>query len=390
MRIGIVGGSIGGLTAGCLLRSLGHDVSIFERSTTKLAQRGAGIGLLEAASRLLVKKYDMSLDDISIKTELIRYLNANNKVSHEKIHQYRFSSWNTLYKQLLRYYGKEKYFLDHELIDWKSCKTETSLKFKNGTEKLVDLLVCADGVSSICRKKLMPELQKKYSGYVAWRGTVPESELEYKLRCRLSKAITYHVGANSHILVYPIPGQDNALEVGSRLINFVWYRNYLPGEDLDNLLRDRNSKKWDVSVPPGYMSSDHLAEAKSVAKARLPTDISTVVTSAKNLFVQVVYDCDIDKMVFKNVCLIGDAAFVVRPHAAAGTAKAAEDAWQLYNCISLKNSIPEALSLWENKQIQMGRNLLKRTRHIGETSQVRNNWEPGASKFLFGLYQAGE
>ena len=82
MRIGIVGGSIGGLTAGCLLRSLGHDVSIFERSTTKLAQRGAGIGLLEAASRLLVKKYDMSLDDISIKTELIRYLNANNKVSH--------------------------------------------------------------------------------------------------------------------------------------------------------------------------------------------------------------------------------------------------------------------------------------------------------------------
>ena len=34
-------------------------------------------------------------------------------------------------------------------------------------------------------------------------------------------------------------------------------------------------------------------------------------------------------MAFGRVCLIGDAAFAVRPHAAAGTAKAADDGWAL-------------------------------------------------------------
>ena len=32
-------------------------------------------------------------------------------------------------------------------------------------------------------------------------------------------------------------------------------------------------------------------------------------------------------MAFGRICLIGDAAFAVRPHAAAGTAKAAADGW---------------------------------------------------------------
>ena len=47
-RIAIVGGSLGGLTAACLLRDDGHDVTIFERSPNELEERGAGIGFLPA------------------------------------------------------------------------------------------------------------------------------------------------------------------------------------------------------------------------------------------------------------------------------------------------------------------------------------------------------
>ncbi|MDH3771921.1 MAG: NAD(P)-binding protein, partial [Nitrospirota bacterium] len=50
-RVAVAGGSIGGLTAACLLRDAGHQVTVFERSSTELEQRGAGIGFLEAASR---------------------------------------------------------------------------------------------------------------------------------------------------------------------------------------------------------------------------------------------------------------------------------------------------------------------------------------------------
>jgi len=43
LRVGIVGGSIGGLTTALLLRALGHDVDVFERATGELTGFGAGI-----------------------------------------------------------------------------------------------------------------------------------------------------------------------------------------------------------------------------------------------------------------------------------------------------------------------------------------------------------
>ena len=63
-----------------------------------------------------------------------------------------------------------------------------------------DLMICADGVGSDSRKKLLPNVLSNYSGYVAWRGMVSESDLDKKLRESFSEAITYYVFANSHIL----------------------------------------------------------------------------------------------------------------------------------------------------------------------------------------------
>ena len=40
----IIGGSLGGLFAGLLLRQAGWDVTVFERSSGDLASRGVGIG----------------------------------------------------------------------------------------------------------------------------------------------------------------------------------------------------------------------------------------------------------------------------------------------------------------------------------------------------------
>lgn len=64
-RVAVARGSIAGLTAACLLRDAGHDVTLFERSSTELEQRGAGIGLLEATSRYLVTRagIDQALAD---------------------------------------------------------------------------------------------------------------------------------------------------------------------------------------------------------------------------------------------------------------------------------------------------------------------------------------
>ena len=50
-------------------------------------------------------------------------------------------------------------------------------------------------------------MRPAYAGYVAWRGMVPGGQLTRATRAALDDAITYYVYANSHILVYPIPGR---------------------------------------------------------------------------------------------------------------------------------------------------------------------------------------
>jgi len=209
MKISVVGGSIGGLTAGLLLRDAGHDVRIFERSPAELAQRGAGIGLLPETSRYLTECAGVDIDDISIATSHIRYLSRDNSILHEEKHNYRFSSWNTIYRQLLSCMKPNDYVLNHELTSWSDVDaSEVTVTFANGNTETSDLVVFADGVNSLARATLLPGATPRYAGYVAWRGMVHETELSADTRTLLDDAITYFVYPNSHILVYPIPGLE--------------------------------------------------------------------------------------------------------------------------------------------------------------------------------------
>ncbi len=387
-RIAVVGGSLGGLTTACLLRDSGHDVTVYERSPHELEQRGAGIGFLEASSRYLVERSGLSVDEVSIATDLIRYLGRDGSVLHEVAHRYRFSSWNTVYRRLLEHWGSDRYLLSHEMLGFEQDETGVCLRFADG-EVEADLLVCADGVGSASRRQLQPSAAQAYAGYVAWRGMVPEQDLPIELAASLGEAITYHVFANSHILVYPIPGLDGSVEPGDRLINFVWYRNYLEGGDLDDVLTDRFGVRRELSLPPGVAADHHVAEVRATATARLPASLAEVVVRTEQPFVQVVYDIEVERMAFGRVCLVGDAAFSVRPHAAAGTAKAADDGWALAAALDEADDVGRALATWEPRQLELGRSLLERTRRIGRQSQVDNSWLPGDPELIFGLHEPG-
>jgi hypothetical protein len=95
-------------------------------------------------------------------------------------------------------------------------------------------------------------------------------------------------------------------------------------------------------------------------------------------------------MAFGRVCIMGDAAFVARPHAAAGTAKAAEDAWQLGKAFTESESgVVAALKSWEERQLACGRQLVNRAREIGNRLQFSNSW-PVGEPFPFGLYKPGD
>ena len=48
-----------------------------------------------------------------------------------------------------------------------------------------------------------------------------------------------------------------------------------------------------------------------------------------------------------------------------------------------------ALALWEPGQLALGRQLLERTRDMGDRSQFKGNWVPGDPSLRLGLYGPG-
>ena len=389
MRAAVVGGSLGGLHAALLLADLGAEVDVYERSPAELVQRGAGIGFLPESARYLVERAGVALDRISVATSHIRYLGRRGELIYDGRHSYRFSSWNTVYRELLTRMPPSRYHLGHEMTGWADGGDTVEIHLAGRAPRRVDLLVCADGVGSSARARLLPSVRPSYSGYVAWRGMVAEACLDGATRAMFDDAITYYVYANSHILVYPIPGPDGSVTPGDRLLNFVWYRNYLEGCDLDDVLTDESGVRREISVPPGTASEHHVAEMRATARARLPSAMARIVGETAQPFLQVVYDIEVPRMAFGRVCLVGDAAFVVRPHAAAGTAKAAADAWALAEAIGRERDVPTALARWEPAQVALGAQLLERTRRIGRRSQFDGSWVPGDPELIFGLRGPG-
>ncbi|MFY9933561.1 MAG: FAD-dependent monooxygenase, partial [Streptosporangiaceae bacterium] len=319
--VSVVGGSIGGLTAALVLRDIGCDVRVFERSPTALAARGAGIAALDATLKYLLQRGGLRSQDVCSSTNWIRFLNRDGSVQYEQRHPYRFSSWNTIYRSLLGLFGTGQYQMGAEVTEFEPRGDRVALTLPGGESVEADLLVCADGVGSAGRARFQPQARRSYSGYVAWRGTVPEAGLSPAARDRLGDALTYQLLSGSHILVYPIPGLDGSLRPGDRLINLVWYVNVAEGAPLDTLMTGRDGMRRPVSLPPGAATRQALSGLRRDAARLLAPPIAEVAAAMAEPFVQVIYDIEVARMAFGRICLIGDAAFAVRPHAAAGTAK---------------------------------------------------------------------
>jgi 2,6-dihydroxypyridine 3-monooxygenase len=225
---------------------------------------------------------------------------------------------------------------------------------------------------------------------VAWRGTVPEHDLSPGARTILGDALTYQVLPDSHILVYPIPALDGSVTEGNRLINIVWYLNVGQGAPLDALMTGRDGVRRPVSLPPGAATDAAVSGMRQAARDKLAGPIAEAVVRAAEPFVQVVTDIEVPRMAFGRICLIGDAAFAVRPHAAAGTAKAAADGWALAEELTAADGdVPAALGAWERRQLALGRGLLARCREIGDSSQFLGTFRPGDPQLIFGLYSPG-
>lgn len=384
-RAVVVGGSIGGLITALLLRRLGFDVSVYERTPDDLDGRGGGIVLHPETLRWFTECSDRHPEQVSTRTHHVQYLNRRDAVVHTEPLAWTFTSWGTFHRALLADFGTDRYHLGECATGFDENADGAVVFFASGRRERADLAVFADGVTSTNRRRFTPTADLEYAGYVGWRGTLPENRLSAGTFERLHDAITYSFAPHTHLVAYPIPSPDGGLTAGRRLMNFVWYRNVAPDE-LAELMTDRNGAVAAVSLHPGAVQERFIDEMRTAATGLLAPSVAELVLRTERPFLQAVYDVGADRMAVGRVALLGDAATTARPHAAAGTAKAAADAWALHDALRASGSIIEALGKWEPEQLELGRRLLSRARAMGSRSQVDCSWEPADPQNRFGLH----
>ena len=369
MKSVIAGGSLGGLMAGLELRAAGLPVSIHERSERVLDDRGAGIVMQPETQQVLIKRCGLRQEETGVWLQYRQYLGKDGKLEFHKAMPQLMTSWGLLYRAMRAAFLAEDYVEGDALLSFKSTKRKVTCHFAKSGEVECDLLVGADGSRSFVRLTLFPEVKPRYAGYVAWRGVVAESEASCDLLETFADHFTFQQMHRSHILCYLIPGANGETEPGARRLNWVWYWNVAEAA-LPDFMTGRDARVRDFSVPPGQMREELVEQQGAIAEEMFCPQFLDLWKATKDPFAQPILDLAVPRMRHERIAVVGDAAFIPRPHTAASTSKAAANAIALGEALVRRRlDIDAALKEWEPRQLDLGRRLEAQGIMLGNRSQ---------------------
>ena len=365
----IVGGSLGGLFAGNLLRRSGWDVDIFERSPRDLDSRGGGIVLQPEVVEVLRRAgVDLRAIELGVRSAYRTVFRPDGSIESKHFAPQTQTSWSLIYTTLKAAFGDQNYRQAKTLlkIDQDVRAGTVTAQFEDGTRESGDLLIGADGGGSMVRQQFWPTMRPTYAGYLAWRGLLPEDAMPPAARETLHGDFGFANNQGSHILGYLVPGEHNDVRPGHRLYNWVWYR-VADERLLAEIMTDRNGHARGYAMPEGLLAEKWIAHLHRDAETLLPVPFRQVVEATAQPFAQAIRDLASDHMAEGRVALIGDAAAIPRPHTAASTSKAAANALALAAELrAFPDDVPAALARWEPDQVALGKYLRQQGSRTGD------------------------
>ena len=161
---------------------------------------------------------------------------------------------------------------------------------------------------------------------------------------------------------------------GQRRFNFVWYRP-AEAEGLRDLLTDTDGVAHPLSIPPQQdpAGGDRAPSATMRDRLLSPQFAEVVERTAAAL-----HPGDPGSRRRRAWCsggatvILGDAAFVARPHVGMGVTKAAADAQALAQALSASpDDLAGALARFEAERLPYGAAVIRRARELGAYMQAQ-------------------
>lgn len=371
LRIGIVGGSIGGTCAAVLLARQGHQVEVYERTRTRLEDRGAALGC-EIAAVQRWKSFDLLDADVEgVRPEdrvwcvkdgqmpLGRQLYVQPMVIEQL-------SWGFVFEQLRKRLPSSAYHAGVEVVTVAQDADAVRVTLSTGETRELDLLVAADGYQSRIRSQSFPGAIRRFAGYVGWRGILAErdiSDMSPVLHSMQSVGTPRGIG-----LFLMMPGPGGNMTPGERGVTWLWYEAMTQVELFGAERAPDGTVTAEIpAIPPGQMNAEVRAHLDTMADEMLPPWHADLVRRAPDPFMQPIYDVTIDDYTNGRICLLGDASTVARPHTGSGAAKAIGDAIHLSEVLEGADDAVAALEAYGAARAEFGNGIVALGREVGQS-----------------------
>jgi 2-polyprenyl-6-methoxyphenol hydroxylase-like FAD-dependent oxidoreductase len=370
----VIGGSMSGLLAGLLLLQRGWEVEIFERVDSELAGRGAGI-VAQPTLIAILRGLRIDARDLGVHIKTRKILDQAGALIATLECPQVLTAWERVYRLLRDDFPPERYHRGKSLTRFEQSDSGVRVYFHDGETRDCELLVGADGLRSTVRQQSLPNLGPLYSGYVAWRALMDEATLPRPIHREVFDHMAFCLPPGEQFLGYPIAGPDNDLRFGHRRYNIIWYRPADEQNQLAWLLTDESGHTHAISIPPPLIRREAIAQMREAAERLIAPQFRDLVRLIEVPFLQPIYDLETPQMAFGRAAIIGDAAFVARPHVAAGVSKAAEDALALAEALAAEPDVAAALRRFEAERLSIGQRIIQRARHLGAFLQAQQTAE---------------
>ncbi|MBT6119384.1 MAG: hypothetical protein HOH66_16085 [Rhodospirillaceae bacterium] len=348
----ICGGGISGLTAGIYLGRMGWDVTVCEKDP-ELRTAGAGLNLWPNGIRVLEKiGLRQALENIGVFLNAYRTFSSNGEpIAVEDVSGWREKYGAPLYgvhrrnlsRMLSDALGQDKLRLGHELVSVQQDGSEAVCTFGNGETMRGDVVLGADGVTSVARNSVFGPQEFSADEQMRWRGLFNVADAD--------------ADPNTEVEVWGTDGHFGCLPIGGGKAYWFAAADGLT-QDVEEVVDFFGS--WRGSLVPAVIAA---------------TDKSTIIRNSLRDLVRPLKNWSSGR-----ITLAGDAAHPVLPGMAQGANQALEDVDVLCQCLGSYGSVESALAAYEGIRIAQVAPVIKASRALfdyeGQNEVAKGNKNP--------------